>query len=272
VLQTYYREFVKMNGKYSNFADGIIDYHIKGNTKKTESDLIVEQNRSYNLAINEEEEGSPTLKVGNGIINSYDFKFFSNRILDHDRYEDYDFELKSKTDKQGVQMLVMNFGPKEGLEKFLLKGSVQYDPETKLIYDIDMYIDPEHLQYAEQINMLVAKYSYQEYRFKAAYKMVGNNYVLSYNNRFSKLKLWNKKRSYLMENRSDQIVTNFTPDDNSYDKKKVYKKKYLYEKPSNFKTKFWQQNNAIVLTSEEQKIIADLEKSSAGLPVQNIQD
>jgi hypothetical protein len=103
-------------------------------------------------------------------------------------------------------------------------------------------------------------------RFRAAYKMVNNNYVLSYNNRFVKYKQWTKNFQELTESRSDLIVTDFEKDDLNYNKKDVYKKKYLYDKPTNYSGKFWQKNNAIVLTEEEEKIIGSLETASANLP------
>jgi hypothetical protein len=269
-LQTYYREFVKRDNKYSNFADGLVDYHVTGNTKKTKADIIVKQNRSISLAKTEEDEGFAMLTVESGITTAYGFSFL-NELYTKDKYEWFDFELKSQTDSHGVMMYVITLNPKPEIEKALTRIVITYDPKTKLIYDIDMRMADSHRQYLRQRNYLIVKMAILDMEYKSKYKMVGNNYVLSYSNRYAKVRFWNKKREVLMESRSDMIVTNFGVE-HGYDKKSVFKKRFLYEKPQQFSTQFWQHNNAIVLTDEEQQIITNLEKSSAELPVQSIHE
>lgn len=259
-LQTYYREFVKTNGKYSNFADGLVDYHVTGNTKKTNADVVVLQNRSVNLiSPDEDDEGVfALLKVENGATGGYRFHYL-DAVLDKGKFDDYEFQLKSRTDKQGTELYVIYFEPKSAIEKPLYQGTVTFDPKTKLVQEASIGMADSHKQYAKTVNVLLARLSVMDVNFKVSYKTVGDNYVLSYNNRYAKLRIWNKKHDYLLESRSDLIVTDFGID-KGYDKKSVFKKKYLYERPTSFATKFWQQSNAIVLTSDEQRIIDELEK------------
>lgn len=269
VLHTYYREFVKVDGKHKKFSDALLDYHASGGSSKTKSDLIVKQNRSFSLTSTNEDEDdytSPSLNVQKGIFNSYSFEFLERNILKEKRLEDYDLTLKSRKNSEGRELYAIIIEPKKEIEKSLFEGSVVYDPETKLIYDVDLHFAASHLQYPRTISLLGLHVSYLDMKFKAAYKMVNNNYVLAYNNRFVKYKSWTKKQSELLESRSDLIVTDFEKDDLKYNKKEVYKKKYLYDKPTNFNGKFWQKNNAIVLTAEEEKVISSLEKEVAATP------
>lgn len=264
VLNTYYREFVKSDNKYTKFSDGLLDYHINGSGKKIKSDLIVKQNRSISLVSDEDQDEAfgSVLNVQRGILNSYNFAFVSKSLLEDDAYDAYDFTLKSKKDKEGNEFFCIVFEPKPEVEKTLLKGTITYDPKTKLIFDIDMSFAPSHLQYAKTINILLFRLSILDVKFKAAYKMTGNNYVLAFNNRYAKLRVWNKKHNVLLESRSDLIVTNFGKDDLAYNKKEIFKRKQLYQKPSQYTDKFWNKNNAIVLTAEEEQIINNLEKES----------
>jgi hypothetical protein len=80
------------------------------------------------------------------------------------------------------------------------------------------------------------------------------------------IKAWNKKREETYESRSDLLVTDFEKDNLTYNKKEVFKKKDLYDKPTHYTEKFWQKNNAIVLTAEEEKVIASLEKEVTATP------
>jgi hypothetical protein len=268
VLHTYYREFVKVDGKHKKFSDALLDYHASGGSSKTKSDLIVKQNRSYSLTASEEDEDeqiSPTLNVQRGIFNSYSFEFLENNVLKEKRLVDYELTLKSRK-VDGRELYAIIIEPKQEVEKALFEGTVIYDPETKLIYSYDLHFAASHMKFAGTFSFLGMHYSVLDVRFKAVYKMVNNNYVLNYNNRFAKYKTWTKKYSEAIESRSDLIVTDFEKDDLKYNKKEVYKKKYLYDKPTSFNGKYWQKNNAIVLTSEEEKVISALEKEVAATP------
>ncbi|NHM07969.1 hypothetical protein G4D82_12110 [Flavobacterium sp. CYK-4] len=266
LLHTYYREFVKSNGKHVKFSDGMLDYHISGTTKKTKSALVIKQNRSFFLSNNEEDEDSRALvNIQTAISRSYDFGYFIETLLDEKHYEDYEFMLKSKKDKSGGELYVISFEPKTSIEKPLFKGWVTFDPKSKLIYEIETYTAPTHEQYAKTINFLVAKAAILNMKYKVAFKLVNNNYLMYYSNRYGKVRIWNKKHNYLEEWRSDLIVTDFEKDQ-GYDKKLVSKQKRLYDKPTQYTEKFWQKNNAIVLTDEEEKVISSLEKDAIVVP------
>jgi len=267
LLHTYYREFVKSNNRYTKFSDGLLDYHISGTTKKTKSDLSIQQNRSVLLGSDEDEDETTSfLNVQRGIANGYDLSHLSENILSEKQYGNYDFELKSKKDKTGNERFAISFEPKSAVEKALYQGTITYDPITKLIYEIDISMAPSHQQYASTTNLWIAKFSVLDSKYKASYKMVNSNYIMYYNNRYFKMRIWTKKLDYTDESRSDLIVTDFEKDDLKYTKKDLYTKKHLYDKPSQFTDKFWQKNNAIVLTNEEQKIINSLENRAAETP------
>lgn len=267
LLHTYYREFVKSNNKYVKFSDGLLDYHISGSTKKTKSDVVIKQNRSFLLIDEEEDEGSNSFQDLQKVISrSYEFAYFTERLLDEKHYEDYDFELKSKKDKSGNELHTISFEPKTEVEKALHKGTITFDPKTKLICEVETTLAPSHMKYLRTINLLIAKISVLDSKYKASFKMVNSNYFMNYSNRYSKARIWNKKHDYLEESRSDLVVTDFEKDDLNFNKKEVYNKKRLFDKPTHYTEKFWQKNNAIVLTAEEEEIIASLEKEVAATP------
>jgi hypothetical protein len=106
-LETYYREFVKINNNYSKFADGLIDFYIQPKKKeKVESKLVVSQSRAFQLANADEIEkkGKADLseidsffdiqKAANGFFN-YEY---IDRLTSDTANENYEFELRSKMD------------------------------------------------------------------------------------------------------------------------------------------------------------------------------
>ena len=122
------------------------------------------------------------------------------------------------------------------------------------------------MKYIESTNLLIARISLLDSKNKASFKVVNNNYFMYFNNRYLKVRIWNKKHDYLEESRSDLVVTNFEKDNLNYNKKEVYSKKRLFGKPTQYTEKFWQKSNAIVLTAEEEKVISSLEKETIAVP------
>jgi hypothetical protein len=266
VLNTYYREFVKVNDKYTRFTDGLIDFHMNGNAKKTDADLIVNQSRAAKL-ISEDDETldlASGLDVRNATTKQYNFYNLEKILFDSDNYEDYDFELKSKINKSGTETYIINFQPKVDLKKYLYKGTVVFDPNTYLISDLEIASDQANIQYTKVINILIIKASLLDLKLKSSFKVSNGNYLLSFTSRKGKLKIWNKKKyNEIIEYKSDLVVTDYKKDDLTYNKKSVYNDRSLYERGNQYTDKFWLKNNSMVLTDEEQQVITRLEQESS---------
>lgn len=262
VLNTYYREFVKVNDKYTRFTDGLVDYHMI----KSKADLIVNQSRAAKL-ISEDDQ---TLDVASGLdvrsatTKQYTFSALEKILFDGKKYEDYDFELKSRIEKSGNEVYIINFKPKEDLKKYLYKGTVVFNPENYLITDIEITSDQSKLEYTKTINILIVKAAILDLRVKSTYKITGGgNYLLAFSSRRGKIKIWNKRKyNDVIEFKSDLVVTDFKKEDFAYNKKEVYNEKSLYERGNKYSDKFWLKNNSMVLTNEEAEIIKKLEQES----------
>ncbi|MEW5675236.1 carboxypeptidase-like regulatory domain-containing protein [Flavobacterium enshiense] len=265
VLNSYYREFVKVNDKYTRFTDGLLEYHISGTTKKTKSDLIVNQSRAAKLITDDDDtkDIASGLDVRLGVRRQYDFYTIEKILFDDKNYEDYEFEIKSRMEKSGVEMYVISFQPKATLEKFLYKGVIAYDPATNLISDFEIYSDLDNLKYSKVINILIVKAMLLDMRVKTSFKISNGNYVMAFSSKKGKIKVWNKRKfDEVVEYKSDLVVTDHKKEDFSYNPKSVYDDRSLYKRGNNYETKFWQNTGAVVLTAEETKIISELEKES----------
>lgn len=153
-LETYYREFVKINNKYSKFADGLIDFYLQPKKKdKLEAKLIVNQSRAYQLigADEIEKKGKADLaemdsffdiqKAANGFF-SYDY--IEKSILSKKNEPNYDFELRSKKDQYGNAIEVIYIIPKPNVDEVLLEGKITYDPVNRIVLDIDIKMSEKH--------------------------------------------------------------------------------------------------------------------------------
>ena len=125
LLNTYYREFVKVDGKCTSFADGLIDYYVK--RKSGASDLEVKQSRAFDMKDENASERQKAVQsinlndVREAVTNAYSFKGISELL----KNDNYDYAVETKTDSDGNSIEVISIEPKEGLDYELMKtGSV----------------------------------------------------------------------------------------------------------------------------------------------------
>ena len=267
-LETYYREFVKINNKYSKFADGLIDFYLKPKRKtKIEANLFINQSRAFQLAQKEDIEAKGTLdlselgsffdiqKAANGF-----FSFELDKITTKKNSKKYDFELRSKKDSEGNTIETVYIIPKTDVKEVLLEGKVSYDPEKKIILEIDLKMSEHHKQYVEIINALVMKFAIYDLQIKQTYKFVNGKYIPSYRKSMADIYVkFGKKMDDRFMCISDLLVTNFFDNLENYPLEETFfKERDLYSNGMNFKENFWETNNVIPLSSKEEEVLKNL--------------
>jgi hypothetical protein len=264
-LETYYREFVKINNQYSKFADGLIDFYLKPKRKtKIEANLIVNESRAFQLATKENIEAKGTLDMSElgsffdiqNAANGF-FSFELDKITSKRNSAKYDFELRSKKDSNGNTIETVYIIPKENIKEVLLEGKVSYDPEKKIILEIDLKMSDKHKQYVEMINALVMKFAIYDIQIIQTYKFVNGKYIPSYRKSIADIHIkFGKKMDDRFMCISDLLVTNFFDNLENYPTEELFfKEKDLYSNGMNFKENFWETNNVIPLSSSEEAII-----------------
>lgn len=179
LLNTYYREFVNVDNKYTNFSEGIIDYYVK--RKSGASDLYVKQSRTFDLKDENATERENAIRsvnlndVRKAVSSAYNFKMVS-KILQSD---DYYFTAETKAETNGNSIEVITIEPKEGIEKeFIYEGSVTYDSKTNLILDVNLRFSLDNKQYNKLHNVLIAKIKFNDIVRRASFKVDGDKYIL----------------------------------------------------------------------------------------------
>lgn len=271
VLNTYYREFAKINNHYLKFADGLLDYNVK--RQSGAADLYVQQSRAKQLVDNNVkifkkmdngEDGSNTDIVG--AMNIYDvreavaeasnFKIV-NRLLDADNY---DYELKLRKNSDGKDIEIITIKPKPEVHELLFEGQVVYEAATKLILEIDVQSAESHKQYSKLINVLFFKFKLLNYGKKVAFKTGNNKYIMAYSqNRLSVYVTNKNKFDDTFDFMSDVVTIDYKEGEFEFDKKKRYKNKDLFSAGNNFTTEYWKTSNMLLLTGEEEKILKSFE-------------
>ncbi|MHA3786808.1 carboxypeptidase-like regulatory domain-containing protein [Flavobacterium hauense] len=271
VLNTYYREFAKVNSHYLKFADGLLDYNVK--RKSGAADLYVQQSRAKQLVDNNTQIFKK-MKNGDtesntdivGAMNIYDVKEavadasnfkIVNKLLDADNYN---YELKLRKNSDGKDIEIIKVIPKPEVHEILYEGQVVYEADTKLILEIDVRTAESHKQYADLINVLFFKFKLLNLGKKVVFKNTNNKYILSYSqNRLSVYVTNKNKFDDTFDFMSDVVTIDYKEGEFEFDKNKRYKKKDLFSAGNNFTTEYWKTSNMLLLTAGEENVLKSFE-------------
>lgn len=272
LLNTYYREFVKINGKYTRFSDGLVDFYVK--RKSGAANVYVNQSRAIKLvkkgdkgilthgndSISEDDEKSletvNLYSLDDAVSGAYNFKVIE-KILGNS--ENYNFVLKTRQDKSGRDLQIVAISPKQG-SKGLYSGSVTYDTKTMLILESSYAIDPLYKKNTVNIKFLGFHIVLTANEKKTIFTNDNDKYIMKYNKgRLGMHMEYRDKINDEMEFLSDVVVNNYKETEETPDKSTRFKGKSLYSAGNHYTTEFWKNNNALLLTAAEEKLIKSVE-------------
>lgn len=275
-LEAYYREFVKVNGQYSKFADGLIDYYLKPKRKdKVKAMAIVNQSRAFQLIASEDIQSNGKMDLSEvGSLYDYrnvtggffNFGFIEKKLTDKKTAEEYDFQIKTLKNNEGRNLEKLFLIPKSSVEELLIEGYILYDADKKIIIEYDLKLSEEHKQYSEMINLLIAKAKIFDFETKVSFKYNNEEYEPNYiKNEFDFYIKFGKQIQDRFAGTQDLIVNHYNPNisENQYPSKdEVSKSSSLYDNGTNYTTEYWLTNKAIPLSEEKEQILKQLQNEN----------
>ncbi|GGB68280.1 hypothetical protein GCM10007424_05370 [Flavobacterium suaedae] len=262
ILNTYYREFIRINDTFTKFSDALIDYNFYKNKRETKvkTDLSVKQSRFAEL--NKVEEGfirGVGPDVRKAIEIPANFSVIKEVFPNKKEYTKYNFKIASYGTDNGEPLQAITFAPKEDLNELFYEGVIIYSPNNSLIRSIEAKMTEKSKENIRYSNILIAKLGIEDLVIKSGFNYINNQYLPAYYYIYGVLHIWNRNYDKSYKYTSDIIVTNVSEDVSSFSDEKKYKKRSLYENGNNYTSKFWQGNNSLVLTPNEEAIIKQLE-------------
>jgi CarboxypepD_reg-like domain len=262
LLNTYYREFVSVDNKFTTFSDGLVDYYVK--RKSGASDLQVKQSRVFDLKDENATERQKAIlsvnfnNIQEAIEYGYNFKGLNNIL----KSEDYDFSSETKKLSDGKVIDIVTIEPKQGIEEeMIFQGTVTFDSKTKLILDVDLEFSPEHKKFNQLHNILIAKFKINDYARKSKYKVDGDKYVLVYYQ--SKADVYMKfgnKINNSFQSTCDLTTLNYKEGEFKIEKDKKYKSRSLFENGNKYTEEFWKKYDVILLSDKEERLLKTLQQ------------
>jgi len=257
-LKIYSREFFKYNNEYTSYSDGLVNFCLKEKPDKFAADILVEQNRTFNLINNEKiEKKTLSYNMYDIIQNYYDFKYINN-LAESKAKKKFEFEIKTVRGKANFYQMVIT--PKPEIEEFLPTVTIVYDYKKNIILELEYFVEPNRFEFSDVSNLKVVKGKVFNSTFKALYLVDGEDYFLASTKEEIGIMVKDKKDienkvevvNYLM---TTQHSRKFVP----YQKEDVFKEKSLINKKNSIITEYWETNSGLLLTTEEKKIVDNLQ-------------
>jgi hypothetical protein len=257
-LKIYSREFFKYNNEYTSYSDGLVNFCLKEKPDKFAADILVEQNRTYNLVNNEKiEKKTLSYNMYDIIQNYYDFKYINN-FAESKAKKKFEFEIKTVRGKANFYQMVIK--PKPEIEEFLPTVTIVYDFKKNIILELEYFVEPNRFEFSDVSNLKVVKGKVFNSTFKALYLVDGDDYLLASTKEEIGIMVNDKKNvenkvevvNYLM---TTQHSRKFVP----YQKEDVFKEKSLINKKNSIITEYWETNSGLLLTTEEKRIVDNLQ-------------
>lgn len=254
-LKVYSREFFKMNGTYSYYNDGLMNFQIFGRDKNFKSNILVEQNRSIGL-IDEEISGDVLgYNLNNIMENYYNFKYLEP-ILAERAKKDYEFVIKVYSANNNYNLISATpLDEGKGLKDDF---TIIYDPKKKLIIEVSSIIAPSSLTRSKEKTAVGSKNIYKSI-FKTIYRTDTQNYYLASSKEEIGFERVDKNNTTTdIEVRNYFVTTNFSNQNYIYKESEVFKDKTLYNKKNVILSDYWNVSG-LAATAEEKEIIDKIE-------------
>ena len=255
-LKVYSREFFKLNGKYSYYNDGLMNFQLMDKSKKTKTVVLVEQNRSRSLI---EEEISADLlgyNLNDIMENYYNFKYL-NALLTAEAKKEYDFVIKVYSKNKDYNLI--SAVPLDTASGLLDDFSIIYDPKKKIILEVSSFVSPLVLSKIKEKTSNGAK-NINKSSFKTIYKTHNSDYYLLSSKEEIGFEKIDKNHTKNIEVRNYFLTINFSTQHYEYKDTEVYKDKTLYNKADVILTDYWN-DSGLTPTPEENQIVNYLEKA-----------
>ncbi len=253
-LKVYGREFFKLNGKYAYYNDGLINFQIFGKTKKFDSNILVEQNRSFGLLDQEVSVDLLGYNLNDIMENYYNFKYL-NSILESSAKKDYTFVLRVLT--KNKQYNVFKITPNENMKGLLDEYSIVYEPKSNTVVSVTTDLRPEIIAKNIKKTGIGSKNIYKSF-FQATYRNDNEGYYLLSSKEEIGFEKIDKKQTKTLEVRNYFVTNNFSTQNYSFNESDVFKDKTLFNKKNLIITDYWNVSG-LTATAEEELILKEIE-------------
>ena len=253
-LKVYAREFYKLDGNYTNYNDGLLNFQLDGKHKNFKNIILVEQNRSYGLVNDQISQDVLGYNLNNIMENYYNFKYL-NRLLESNAKKEYDFTIKGYSTNADYNVILVF--PLETAKELRDNYKIIYDYKKKIIIEVSSTLSPIILANVKEKTTVGAKNIYKS-MFKNIYRIDNSNYYLVSSKEEIGFERVEKDKTTEIEVRNYLVTTNFSTNSFTYNDGDVFKDKTLYNKVNVILNPYWN-TSGLTATDDELEIVNQLD-------------
>jgi hypothetical protein len=256
-LKVYAREFYKLDGNYTNYNDGLINFQLEVKQKKFKNIILVEQNRSYGLVNDQISRDVLGYNLNNIMENYYKFKYL-NLLLESNAKKEYDFTIKGYSANADINVLLVS--PVENGKELRDNYTILYDHKKKIILEVSSSLSPVILAHVKEKTSVGSKNIYKS-MFKNIYRIDNSNYYLLSSKEEIGFERIEKDKKAEIEVRNYLVTTNFSTNSFTYKDSNVFKDKTLYNKKNVILNPYWY-ISGLTATDDELEIVNQLDSKT----------
>ena len=252
-LNTYYREMMNVDGKVYSYADGMLNYYFKN---KSSSNVVVDESRA--MVINDDfknYEDAPIkfylLDLQSLITDAFKFQ----RIWNIVKNKNYELYITSKKASDGRELKTLYFEPSETNTENYYKGTLVFDEEKKIILEITTELSPKHIKNLKEDNKVFYKIFFTQIKFKQIFNDIDNRYFLAYDTRRIQGDVKITNHRFSIGGIHELITVNSTITNEKPNPNKIYFEQTLAVLGKNYKNRFWENQNVILLNQKEEEML-----------------
>ena len=253
-LKVYSREFFKMDGNYTYYNDGLMNFQLFGKEKNFKSNILVEQNRSFGLVYDQINSDVLGYNLNDIMQNYYNFKYL-NPILDVGAKKKYDFIIKGYSANNDYNVMIVT--PLDNNNDLRDDYRIIYDWKKKIIIEVSTVVSQTTIANIKEKKAIGSKNIYKSL-FKTIYRLDGENYYLVSSKEEIGFERVDKNKTTDIEVRNYFVTNNFSNQNYTYKDSEVFKDKTLYNKKNTILSTYWD-ISGLAATEEEQAIINQLQ-------------
>jgi len=262
MLETYYREFVKKNGQFSRFSDGILNFYLENKGKKKIESIYVLQSRAKEAKVEAEEGKDVDMPPIFGPDKIADFYYVQRSMIKFTDSAKYDINIKLAKGKESQDYYILEVTPKPDIKEPLSLGKIFIDKSSSIITRVEMEVPESNRPYLPEINVLIVREKISYRNIILEYRIVGEKCYLKYAKINYGLHIYDKKKTNLNFDFRIELLT-YNANYNQvkpYDDKPKYTKNTLYKHGTDYNNEFWKSYGVIVSTDEEIKMIESMKE------------
>jgi CarboxypepD_reg-like domain len=263
LLKSFYRETIKENDHYTEYAEGVIDIYktplIIGAKKFTPDQLMLIKGRRKNDLSDYQISKNPLVTIGGPVSCNYSDRMkYRLSFLRKSTLHKYDYDLVHTILYDNRPGYIISFDQKDSIENSLFKGNIYVDRESLAVLKIQYTRSPKGIEYimpgkGVQRLMKVFKMTFENITEMniVDYQCIQDQWCVKSIQEEEHIYMTRKGIEYDMEIKKNLIVTEVVTENvNAFDKKEALSPKEFKNQLGEYDQNFWEGFNYLLPPEE----------------------